>query len=147
MCVDGWMADASPSTPAAPHHPTRSIHVHMHVALSTDQACTLLPPPPTPSAGLPAGRSDVVKHLADAFASVARPGKGGWVRDALSGNYPRLAHQMEAMFDRLTAETTIKVRIKGRTHARLWRLGVGAAAAPPRPGTSHDSCHMWHQHM
>ncbi|GFR42609.1 hypothetical protein Agub_g3540 [Astrephomene gubernaculifera] len=52
--------------------------------------------------------SDLVRVTADAFASVSRPGKGGFVRDCLTAAYPRLAGYVEAMFERLTAETTIK---------------------------------------
>ncbi|GLC41103.1 hypothetical protein PLESTM_001156100 [Pleodorina starrii] len=52
--------------------------------------------------------SDVVRATTDAFASVAKPGKGGFVRDTLTAAYPRLAGLVEAMFERLTAETTIK---------------------------------------
>ncbi|GIL71669.1 hypothetical protein Vretimale_885 [Volvox reticuliferus] len=52
--------------------------------------------------------SDVVRSTTDAFASVAKPGKGGFVRDTLTMAYPRLAGLIEAMFERLTAETTIK---------------------------------------
>ncbi|KXZ51911.1 hypothetical protein GPECTOR_11g39 [Gonium pectorale] len=52
--------------------------------------------------------ADVVRAASDAFASVSRPGKGGFVRDSLTASYPRLASMIEAMFDRLSAETTIK---------------------------------------
>ncbi|GLI63871.1 hypothetical protein VaNZ11_006987 [Volvox africanus] len=52
--------------------------------------------------------SDVVRATLDAFASVAKPGKGGFVRETLTAAYPRLAGLIEAMFERLTAETTIK---------------------------------------
>lgn len=59
----------------------------------------------------------MVRLTTDAFASVAKPGKGGFVRDCLTAAYPRLAGQVEAMFERLTSETTIKVGKGGRRGA------------------------------
>lgn len=62
-----------------------------------------------PATPAPPCRSDVVRATTDAFASVAKPGKGGFVRDTLTAAYTRLAGLIETMFERLTAETTIKV--------------------------------------
>ena len=56
-------------------------------------------------------RDDAVKVLSDALATVAKPSKGGIVRDALISSYPRLAHSLESMFERLNTETTMKVRL------------------------------------
>jgi hypothetical protein len=49
--------------------------------------------------------------LTDAFATVSKPGKGGVVREVLASGYPKVAQLMEAMFDRLASETTMKVSL------------------------------------
>ena len=67
-------------------------------------------------------RDDAVKALGDALAAVSKPSKGGVVRDALIGAYPRLAQALEAMFERLSTETTMKVRGVGsqeHSHSEL----------------------------
>ena len=73
----------------------------------------LLPPPflrPHSSLFSPVPhRDDAVQVLADALATVSKPGKGGAVRDVLAGGYPKLAQLLEAAFDRLASETTMKV--------------------------------------
>ncbi|KAG2437843.1 hypothetical protein HXX76_005461 [Chlamydomonas incerta] len=66
--------------------------------------------------------SDVVRATTDAFASVAKPGKGGFVRDTLTAAYPRLAGLIETMFERLTAETTIKGVLPAVGPAQLQQL-------------------------
>eukprot|EP00198_Chlamydomonas_reinhardtii_P007786 XP_001697123.1 component of oligomeric golgi complex 5 [Chlamydomonas reinhardtii] len=66
--------------------------------------------------------SDVVRATTDAFASVAKPGKGGFVRDTLTAAYTRLAGLIETMFERLTAETTIKGVLPAVGPAQLQQL-------------------------
>lgn len=75
-------------------------------------------------------RSEALRVLGEAFAAAARPSKGGFVREALSAGYPRLAAALEAAFARLQQET----RARGAPAA----VGPGqlpallAAAAPFR---------------
>ncbi|MEW5299136.1 MAG: hypothetical protein WDW36_002180 [Sanguina aurantia] len=52
--------------------------------------------------------SDVVRVLQEALATASKPSKGGFVRDMLTVGYPRLAALLEAMFERLSTETTMK---------------------------------------
>jgi glycine betaine/choline ABC-type transport system substrate-binding protein len=56
--------------------------------------------------------------MTDAFASASKAGKGMAVRDALTSAYPRLAQLLEATFDRLTSETTMKVNAAALTYHR-----------------------------
>ena len=65
--------------------------------------------------------SDLVKVLSDVFTSVSKPSKGGWVREALISHYPRLAQALEAMFDRLVGETSMKVCAGGPGGGKRWR--------------------------
>ncbi|EFJ53077.1 component of oligomeric golgi complex 5 [Volvox carteri f. nagariensis] len=81
--------------------------------------------------------SDVVRATTDAFASVAKPGKGGFVRDTLTASYPRLAGLLEAMFERLTAETTIKGVLPAVGPAHLQQL---LAATGPFQTTFMAGC-------
>ena len=77
-----------------------------------------------------------MRTVTDVFASVSKPGKGGAVREVLTAGYPKLAQLMEAAFDRLVSETTMKVGawnggwgLKSRCVAvsmgRHWREGRG----------------------
>ncbi|GAX78041.1 hypothetical protein CEUSTIGMA_g5483.t1 [Chlamydomonas eustigma] len=52
--------------------------------------------------------SEAVGVMTDAFASASKAGKGLAVRDTLTNAYPRLAQLLEATFDRLSSETTMK---------------------------------------
>ena len=54
-------------------------------------------------------RDSAVQVLTDAFATVSKAGKVGPVRDALTAGFPRAAQMVEATFDRLVSETTMKV--------------------------------------
>ncbi|KAF8065824.1 COG5 [Scenedesmus sp. PABB004] len=60
--------------------------------------------------------AEALRVVGDAFAAAARPSKGGFVRDALTGSYPRLVGLLEGAFDRITRESRLK--------------GVPPAAAP-----------------
>jgi hypothetical protein len=46
--------------------------------------------------------------LGDAFAAAAKPSKGGFVREALSGGYPKLVAALEAAFARLQQDTRVR---------------------------------------
>lgn len=54
--------------------------------------------------------------LGDALAAASKPSKGGFVREALSAGYPKLATALEAAFSRLQTDTRVR--------------GVPPAAAP-----------------
>jgi hypothetical protein len=46
--------------------------------------------------------------LGDAFGAAAKPAKGGFVREALSGGYPKLVAALEAAFERLQQDTRVR---------------------------------------
>mmetsp|Transcript_14383 Transcript_14383/g.31097 ORF Transcript_14383/g.31097 Transcript_14383/m.31097 type:complete len:825 (+) Transcript_14383:68-2542(+) len=71
--------------------------------------------------------SDAVKVLTDAFAAVSKPGKGVPVRDTLVSGYPKLAHLLEGMYERLATETTMKGVLPAVVPEQLQQL-LGAAA-------------------
>lgn len=65
-----------------------------------------------------------MRTVTDVFASVSKPGKGGAVREVLTAGYPKLAQLLEAAFDRLASETTMKVGVwngGGGMWAVRWR--------------------------
>lgn len=61
----------------------------------------------------------MLRLLGDAFASAARPSKGGFVRDALTAQFPRLVSLLEGAFGRITTESKLKVR--ATSHALRFR--------------------------
>ena len=48
--------------------------------------------------------------LGDALAAAARPAKGGFVRESLTAQYPRLLTLLEGCFQRIATDSKIKVR-------------------------------------
>eukprot|EP00879_Flechtneria_rotunda_P024949 GHRR01026476.1.p1 GENE.GHRR01026476.1~~GHRR01026476.1.p1 ORF type:complete len:481 (+),score=194.62 GHRR01026476.1:205-1647(+) len=51
---------------------------------------------------------EALRVVGDAFSAAARPSKGGFVRDALTANYPKLVGLLEAAFNRVTNESRLK---------------------------------------
>ncbi|GBF91082.1 hypothetical protein Rsub_03938 [Raphidocelis subcapitata] len=52
--------------------------------------------------------SEALRVLGDAFGAAAKPAKGGFVREALSGGYPKLVAALEAAFERLQQDTRVR---------------------------------------
>jgi hypothetical protein len=70
-------------------------------------------------------RSEALRCLSDVFAAAARPSRGGFVREALTASYPRLVALLEASFNRILAESRLKVTGGSRRMINDWKCIQG----------------------
>jgi hypothetical protein len=82
-----------------PRHPP-SPCLALRQGSGSQQPCACAPPHAT--------RSEALRVLGDTFAAAAKPSKGGFVREALSGGYPKLVAALEAAFARLQQDTRVR---------------------------------------
>lgn len=54
-------------------------------------------------------RAKLMRCVTDCLAAAANPAKGGFVREALTGSYPKLASLLEAMFQKLRHDTEVVI--------------------------------------
>lgn len=79
------------------------------------------------SATLSPCRDVMVKVLESAMAAAAAPARGGFVRESLTAQYPRLALLLESTFQRLVQDTDVRAG----TLARAAPAGIYVARTRP----------------
>lgn len=90
--------------------------------------CTWPPPhPPHPSRPGPA-RSQACAALGVCFASAFNTARGGFVREALMGSYPRLAAQLEELAQRLVRDSSVKDADPALAEDQVGRAALRRAA-------------------
>lgn len=96
-------------TGKAPYKPGNNSHAvpSFHAVWATRQSTGSVQCRPTNLSLVAAARASLTSLLGEGLATAAAPVKGGFIREALTSHYPRLAALLEETFRRILQDTNV----------------------------------------